>query len=526
MIFKSPYPNIEIPDVPVASFILEHAPRFAAQPALIDGRTGRTLTYDQLVTAIDRTAAGLAAHGFRKGDVFAIHCPNVPEYAVAFLAVAKLGGIATMVSPLFIKTELATQLKDSGAAYLLTDSEHVATALAAAQTVNLREVFVLGESDDARGATSFSALQNHEGRAPSVEINPREDIVALPYSSGTTGWPKGVMLTHYNLVAMLRQLEAADILRSEDRTICVVPCYHLYGIHCVINLALRAGATVVTLPQFDLEEFLRAVQDYEINILPVVPPIVLVLSQSPLVDRFDLSKLKTMHCGAAPLSVDVANSACKRLGVNISYGYGMTELSPLSHLTYRQANVQKPESTGYCLPNTLCKIIDVDSKIELGPGAEGEVCVRGPQVMKGYLNQPAATAELIDSEGWLHTGDIGYADEDGALFIVDRLKELIKYKGRQVAPAELEAVLLSHPAVADAAVIPSPDEFAGEVPVAFVVLKESVSSAEILSFVSERVAPYKRIRRVEFVDHIPKSPAGKILRRVLAQRVREHVRHS
>lgn len=532
MIFKSPYPDIEIPDIPVASFILERAAQFSARPALIDGRTGRTLTYNQLVNAVDRTAAGLAARGFRKGDVFAIHCLNTPEYAVAFLAVAKLGGVSTMISPLFNQTELTVQLKDSGAVYLLTNSQFAKTALAAAGAANVREVFLLSDADGAEGgevaegATSFSSLLNTKTQAPEIKINPREDIVALPYSSGTTGWPKGVMLTHYNLVAMLCQLETADILRRDDRAICVVPCYHLYGVHCIMNLALRVGATVVTLPKFDLEGFLRAVQDYEINILPVVPPIVLVLAQSPLVDRFDLSKLKTMHCGAAPLSVDIANSACKRLKVNISYGYGMTELSPLSHLTYRKANVEKPESTGYCLPNTWCKIVDVDSKIELGPGAEGEVCVRGPQVMKGYLNQPEATAELIDSEGWLHTGDIGYADEDGALFIVDRLKELIKYKGRQVAPAELEAVLLSHPAIADAAVLPSPDEQAGEVPVAFVVLKESVSSAEILEFVSARVAPYKRIRRVDFVDQIPKSPAGKILRRVLAQRVREQVRRS
>lgn len=529
MIFKSPYPDIDIPDVDVASFILEHAPRFSAKPALIDGWTGRTLTYKELADAVDRTAAGLAARGFRKGDVFAIHCLNSPEYAVAFLAVAKLGGASTLVSPLFNQAELAVQLKDSGAAYLLTNSQFAETAQAAAGATNVREVFVLDETDgidSADGATSFSSLLDYQGEAPQTEISPREDVVALPYSSGTTGWPKGVMLTHYNLVAMLRQMETADVLRSEDRTICVVPCYHLYGIHCVINLALRAGATVVSLPQFDLEGFLRAVQDHEINVLPVVPPIVLALSQSPLVDRFDLSKLKTVHCGAAPLSVDVANAASKRLGASISYGYGMTELSPLSHLTYSGNNKQKPGSAGHCLPNTLCKIIDVESKVELEPGAEGEVCVRGPQVMKGYLNQPEATAELIDSEGWLHTGDVGYVDEDGALFIVDRLKELIKYKGRQVAPAELEAVLLSHPSIADTAVIPSPDEFAGEVPIAFVVLKESVTAAEIMDFVSERVAPYKRIRRVEFVDHIPKSPAGKILRRVLAQRVREHVRRS
>lgn len=524
MIFKSPYPEIEIPDTPVASFILEHATRFGARPALIDGQTGRVLTYDKLVEAIDRTAAGLFARGFRQGDVFAIHCANAPEYAVVFLAIATLGGIATMVSPLFNEAELTVQLKDSGANYLLTDSALVGTASAAARAVNLREVFVLGESDDADDATSFSAIQNHAGGAPSVEINPREDVVALPYSSGTTGWPKGVMLTHYNLVAMLRQMETATVLQAGDRIVCIVPCYHVYGFHVVVNLALRTGATVVTLPRFDLEEFLGVLQDYEINIVPVVPPIVLALAQTPMLDRFDLSKLETLHCGAAPLSVEVASTACERLGVRIRYGYGMTELSPLSHLTYDAGNEDKPASAGYCLPNTTCKIVGVESRVELGPGEEGEVCVRGPQVMKGYLQQPQATAELIDQEGWLRTGDIGYADEDGALFIVDRLKELIKYKGRQVAPAELEAVLLSHPAIADAAVIPSPDEKAGEVPIAFVVLKETVAAAEIVDYVAARVAPYKKIRRVEFVAEIPKSPAGKILRRVLAQRVRREVR--
>jgi acyl-CoA synthetase (AMP-forming)/AMP-acid ligase II len=278
------------------------------------------------------------------------------------------------------------------------------------------------------------------------------------------------------------------------------------------------------LRQFDLEKFLRALEKYKVTVVPVVPPIVLALSASPLVDRFDLSKLEALHCGAAPLSPEVANACSQRLGVNISYGYGMTELSSLSHLSYRNAEKPKTHSIGYCLPNTVCKIIDLESKHDLEPGEKGEVCIRGPQVMKGYLGQPEATAEIIDSEGWLHTGDIGYTDEAGALFIVDRLKELIKYKGRQVAPAELEAILLSHPAIADAAVIPSPDEKAGEVPIAFVVLKQSASPEEIIIFVAERVAAHKRIRRVEFVDEIPKSPAGKILRRLLVQRVREHIR--
>jgi len=521
MIFKSPYPDITIPEVPITEFILEKTSSFSAKPALIDATTDRSLTYEELNDAVNRMAAGLALRGFQKGDVFAIHCLNGPEYAVAFLAVAKLGGACTMVSPLFNESELTTQLKDSNAKYLLTDPQLAEVALAAARAVDIREVFALGEFD---GTTPFCSLLDNLGKVPSVEIDPRSDIVALPYSSGTTGLPKGVMLTHYNLVAMLSQMEAVDVLRSQDTTICVVPCYHLYGLHIVINLALRTGAIAVTLRQFDLEKFLRALEKYKVNVVPVVPPIVLALSASPLVERFDLSKVEALHCGAAPLSIEVANSCSERLGVRISYGYGMTELSSLSHLSYRNAENHKPDSTGYCLPNTVCKIIDLESKKDLQPGEKGEVCIRGPQVMKGYLGQPAATAEMIDSQGWVQTGDIGYADEDGALFVVDRLKELIKYKGRQVAPAELEAVLLSHPAIADAAVIPSPDEKAGEVPIAFVVLKKSATPAEIIDFVAARVAAHKKIRRVEFVDEIPKSPAGKILRRLLVQRVREHIR--
>jgi acyl-CoA synthetase (AMP-forming)/AMP-acid ligase II len=521
MIFKSPYPDIAIPEVPLTDFIFERAPQFSAKPALIDGATGQTFTYGELVAAVDRVAAGLVAHGFRKGDVCAIHCLNCPEYAIAFLAVAAVGGVCTMTSPLFNQSELTTQLKDSGANYLLTDSRLGTTGLAAARAASVREVFVLGE---AAGAISFSTLLDWNGARPRVEIDPREDLVALPYSSGTTGWPKGVMLTHYNLVAMLCLMEATEVLTSDDKTICAVPCYHLYGSHIVLNMGLRTGATVVTLPKFDLETFLRAMQDYAITVAPAVPPIVLELSRNPLVDRFDLSHLTTVFSGAAPLSVEVAKACCERLKVRINYGYGMTELSPLSHLTYRHAETDKPESTGYCLPNTLCKIVDAETKAELPAGASGEVWVRGPQVMKAYLGHPEATAEIIDSEGWLHTGDIGYADEDGALYIVDRLKELIKYKGRQVAPAELEALLLSHPLIADAAVIPSPDADAGEIPVAFVVVKASVAADDIMKFVRERVAPHKRIRRVEFVDQIPKNATGKILRRQLVERVRKTVR--
>jgi acyl-CoA synthetase (AMP-forming)/AMP-acid ligase II len=523
MIFKSPYAHIEIAATPIATFVLEQARQLATKPALIEGRTGRTLTYEQLATAVNNTAAALAARGFRKSDVLAIYCFNSPEYAVAFLAVAALGGATTMVSPLFNETELVTQLQDSGARFLLTEVQLALTAKSAAGIAQLQEVFILGD-EEIEGLVSFGTLMNYSGEAPQVEINPCEDIAALPYSSGTTGLPKGVMLTHYNLVAILRQMETVDVLRREDKTICVIPCYHVYGFHVVINLALRSGATVVTLPRFEGAEFFRALQNYKINVVPAVPPIVLALARNPLVEEFDLSALERVHCGAAPLSVEVAETCATRLGISINYGYGMTELSPLSHLSSAESHRNQPGAAGYCLPNTECKIVSIDDRTELAAGQEGEVCVRGPQVMKGYLHQPEATAAMIDTQGWLHTGDVGYATGEGELFIVDRLKELIKYKGRQVAPAELEAILVSHPAVIDAAVVPSPDADAGEVPIAFVVSHSAPSAEEIMNFVAERVAPHKKIRRVEFVDHIPKSPTGKILRRLLVQRVREEAR--
>src|SRR5205814_1967869 len=261
MIFKSPYPDIAIPEVPLTDFILERAPQFSAKPALIDGATGQTFTYGELVTAVDRVAAGLVAYGFRKGDVCAIHCLNCPEYAIAFLAVAAVGGVCTMAPPLFNESELIIQLKDSGATYLLTDSRLGTTGLAAARAAGVREVFVLGE---AAGAISFSTLLEQNGARPRVDIDPREDLVALPYSSGTTGWPKGVMLTRFCMVAMLRLTEPTHVISGDDRAICAVPCYRLDGSRIVMNMGLRTGATVVTLPKYDLETFLRTMQDYAI----------------------------------------------------------------------------------------------------------------------------------------------------------------------------------------------------------------------------------------------------------------------
>lgn len=519
MIFSSPHPAVTVPEISITEFVLARAADLGGKPALIEGLTGRSITYAELPGLIRRLAKGLTNHGFTKGEVLAIYSPNLPEYALAFHAAAILGGATTMVPPLFTDDEIVTQLRDSGAKYLFTVPELLKKAQQAAQSAHISRIFVI---DGSNGAHSFGSLLANDGEVPQVNIDPRADVAALPYSSGTTGYPKGVMLTHYNLVAMLRQMEASDAFAENDTVVCIVPMYHLYGLHVVVNLGLTRGATIVTLPRYEPAIFLQTLEKYRVTVAPLVPPLVLALARAPEVDKYDLSALRLIHCGAASLAANVADACSSRLNCQIRYGYGLTEVSPLSHASIA-SRPDKKGSVGYCLPNTECKIVDNLSGQDLEPGQKGEILVRGPQVMKGYLGNMQATTEMIDRDGWLHTGDIGYAAEDGRLFVVDRLKELIKYKGRQVAPAELEAVLLSHPAIADAAVIPSPDEEAGEVPKAFVVLQKEASPDDIMSFVAERVAPHKRIRKLEFVSEIPKTPAGKILRRILVERERARV---
>jgi acyl-CoA synthetase (AMP-forming)/AMP-acid ligase II len=514
MIIKGPYQDVAIPETALTPFVLHRAKELPGKPALIDGPTGRKISYTQLADSISIVAHNLAQRGFKKGDVFGILSPNCPEYAIAFHAVATLGGIVTPINPLYTKQEIAHQLKDSGARFLVTVPGCAEKAVEAVKHGMIEELFVFGT---APGATSFDTLLIDNGRAEQVKIDPREDLIALPYSSGTTGLPKGVMLTHYNLVANICQMEGLCYFYETDTLICVLPLFHIYGLVVVLNMGLYSGSTIVMMPRFELESFLKAAQDYEVTLAHLVPPIVLALSKNPIVDNYRLRNLKTIFSGAAPLGEDLTRACMDRLGITVRQGYGMTETSPVTHSSPAPPLEIKFGSVGVAAPNTECKIIDLETGAPLGPGEKGEVCVRGPQIMKGYLNNPEATARTIDAEDWLHTGDIGYADEDGHFFIVDRAKELIKYKGLQVAPAELEAVLLTHPAVADAAVIPYPDDEAGEVPKGIIVLKEPAEPQALLEFVAERVAPHKKIRHIEFVDKIPKSPSGKILRRVLVE---------
>ena len=522
MIHRSPFPDVDVPTASLPAYVLRDVEAHPDKAALVDGPSGRTLRYGQLAGAVARVASGLAARGLAKGDVLAISSPNLPEYAVVFLAATSLGGIVTTANPLSTPGELNHQLVDSGAKLLVTVPPLVDVARQAIDRTVVRELIVFGEADR---ATPFAALLEDGVTVDPAPIDPAEDVAVLPYSSGTTGRSKGVMLTHRNLVANLAQLEAmaphvAVPVDGDDVVLGLLPFFHIYGMTVIMCYSLLKGATIVTMPRFDLEQFLGLIQSHDVSYVNVVPPIVQALAKHPVVDGFDLSSLRGLMSGAAPLGGDVARLAADRVGCAVMQGYGMTELSPVSHSNPDDADTIDPALVGPPIPGTECRVVDVDTGEDVGVGEPGELLVRGPQVMRGYLNDADATAAAIDDDGWLRTGDIAVVNDGGYFAIVDRVKELIKYKGFQVAPAELEALLLTHDGVGDVAVVASPDEEAGEVPKAFVVPQGELDPDELLAFVAARVAPHKRVRRMELVERIPKSASGKILRRELIDRER------
>ena len=511
--YTSPLPQVEIPTSAVTPYVLSRVAELADHPAIIDGPTGRSYTYSQLAEATARFAGWLHSRGFGKGDVLGILLPNLPEYFIVFHGAATVGATVTTINPTYGPQEVAFQLNDSGATLLVTIPLFVPTAEDAVAQSAVTDIVVIGESETHIQFSDALAAGPFDGQAP---VDTARDVVVLPYSSGTTGLPKGVMLTHRNLTANMAQVE--HILRVEagvERVIAVLPFFHIYGMQVLMNNVIQRGGTVVTMPRFDLAEFLRILQDHAITIAYLVPPVVLALAKHPMVDDYDLSSLRLIFSGAAPLSGELANEVRQRLDVAVLQGYGLTETSPVTHST--PEGTYNPASVGVTISNTETRIVDPATGDDLGVGLDGEIWIRGPQVMQGYLNNPEATAATIDADGWLHTGDIGHFDDNGLLFIVDRLKELIKYKGFQVPPAELEGILLTHPAITDAAVIGIPDVEAGEIPKAFVVAApgSGLDAQAVMDYVGEHVASYKRVREVEFIDAIPKSASGKILRREL-----------
>jgi len=530
--FASPFPDVEIPQSAVYDFLFgDIAEADRDRVALVDTGTGANTTYGEMVTRIDAFAGALSARGIGVGDVVGLLAPNSSAFAIAFHGILRAGATATTINALFTANDIAKQLTDSHARMLITVTPLLPQAAGAAAAVGLAdaELVVLdGDGEAASGRPNAEDLLTAGVEPPRVGFDPATHLAVLPYSSGTTGVPKGVMLTHRNLVANVAQIRPLHGMTADDTVLAVLPFFHIYGMTVLLNAALHARARLVIMPGFDLGRFLANIETHRCTVLFIAPPVAVALAKHPMIDDHDLSSLRAIMSGAAPLDADIGRIAAKRLGCRLVQGYGMSELSPVSHITpfdgFSPSGRDAPlSSVGWTVPNASCRIIDPESGAEITPPAEGisktgELWFRGPNVMTGYLGNDKATRETIDDWGWLHTGDLAEVDADGCVYIVDRLKELIKYKGYQVPPAELEAVLLHHPDIADAAVIGVVDTESGEeVPKAFVVRQpdSDLTGEAVMTFVASHVAPYKKVRCVEFIDAIPKSASGKILRKDL-----------
>ncbi|KAJ1268680.1 hypothetical protein BS78_07G153200 [Paspalum vaginatum] len=525
-VFRSTLLDIAIPDhLPLHDYVLERLAERRDRACLVDGATGETLTFGDVDRASRAVAAGMrAALGVRRGATVMLLLPNCVEFALAFLACSRLGAPATTANPLHTAPEIAKQAAASGATVVVTEPAFVD------KVRGLPGVSVVATGAGAEGCVSFSDLAAYDAAEHAAEDGDglaaaASDVVALPYSSGTTGLPKGVMLSHRGLVTSVAQLVDGDNphlhFRDDDVLLCVLPMFHVYSLHSILLCGMRAGAAIVVMKRFNTLRMFELVKRHAITVIPLVLPIAVEIAKSDAIDRHDLSSVRMVISGAAPMGKELQDILRAKLPrAVLGQGYGMTEAGPVLSMCMAFAKEPSPVKSGACgtvVRNAELKIIDPETGLSLPRNQPGEICIRGKQLMKGYLNNPEATAETIDAEGWLHTGDIGYVDDDDEIFIVDRLKELIKYKGFQVAPAELEAMLIAHPGIADAAAVPMKDDSCGEVPVAFVVTSHGseITEDEIKQYVAKQVVFYKRLHEIFFVDAIPKAPSGKILRKDL-----------
>jgi acyl-CoA synthetase (AMP-forming)/AMP-acid ligase II len=516
-----------------ADYITRDWEVFSSRVAIHDSAIGVDFTYQELDRSVWSCATGFQQRGLGNGIVLALFAANSAEWTVVFLSALRAGGCVTTLNPAYGAEEVRHQLEDARAVWVATVSPLLGVVQQAAwNSTTLKWTLVLDvqclDVPGIQGATSLSELLRTDPADFVVpSIRPEVDLAVLPYSSGTTGLPKGVMLSHANLIANQIQMgeESTLNIAINDVIMAVLPFYHIYGMTVIQGLGLGRGAKLVSMPKFDPGEFLSLLKDHAVTVAFVAPPIVSFLAKHPLVEEFlPLPQLKEIFSGAAPLGHELAVLCKRRLGIRtLRQGYGLTETSPGTHCgTY---GTSKHGSCGRLIPNVVAKIVDIDSREALGTGEEnvGEIWIKGPNVMKGYLGNAQATAACIDSEGFFHTGDVGYVDGAGDFFITDRLKELIKVKGFQVAPAELEALLAGCPGVGDAAVIgiAAEREGDGQVPKAFVVRKPDgpyVTEDHIMEYVEARVVAYKCLAKVEFIDAIPKVPSGKILRKELRAR--------
>lgn len=523
--FRSPYPDVEIPELSIYDYLFgDLTDADLDRVAIVDGATGASTSYRTLIGQINRVAGALANRGVGPGTVVGLLCPNIPAFASVFHGILRSGATVTTINSLYTSDDVANQLTDSGATWLITISPLLGSAQPAATMVGLDAEHLI-VIDGVAGHPSLADLLAEGADAPDVTFDPATHVAVLPYSSGTTGRPKGVELSHRNLVANVEQARGLLTVVADDRLLALLPFFHIYGMTVLLNLAFKQRARLVTMAKFELPEFLRIIQEHACSYVFIAPPIAVALAKHPLVDSYDLSSVHTILSGAAPLDGALSDAVGHRLGCRMLQGYGMTEASPVTHLIPQNALEVPSGSVGFTIPNVVCKLISTETGAEIevptkGVSEPGELLVHGPNVMLGYLNNEQATRETIDAEGFLHTGDIATVSAEGVVRIVDRSKELIKYKGYQIAPAELEALLLTHPLIADSAVIGVPDDDGQEVPKAFVVIVAGadLTGEAVMAFVEERVSPHKKVRRVEFIDVIPKSSSGKILRKDLRVR--------
>lgn len=509
---------------PLQDMLKRAVQRDGSKTAVID--VDRTFTFRELDDLSDKFASALAAEGVSKGDHIGLLAPNCVEFVIAFYGIIKVGAVATTINSGYREREIAHQLNDSAAQTLIVHQALVEMADAAQDMAKGVTKRIVIEPESNNAGTFWGLIESAPSAIPSVTVNPKEDLVALPYSSGTTGLSKGVMLTHHNLTSNVRQLNDRSeqgVIRQDDVILVHLPLFHIYGMEILMNGSIGAGATQIMMGRFDIEEFLKLMSNHKVTMLFTAPPVGLGLSQYPGVANYDLSALRVGFIGAAPLSADLQGRIQDKVGFSIIQGYGMTEASPLTNADFMEPDMQRMGSIGTAVPDTEQKVVDLeDDTKEVGVDEIGELMLRGPQVMKGYYNNAQATADTLTEDGWLHTGDIVRMDSDRYVYVLDRKKELIKYKGFQVPPAELEGVLLEHPGISDAAVIGKLDDESGEIPKAFVVRSpdSEVSDADVMAFVAGKVATFKHIREVEFIDAIPKNASGKILRRVLIEQER------
>ena len=509
----------------VHDVVFESCRRNGGKTALIDTSCNRRFTFAEYGSLVESLARGLISAGLAPGEVVAIFLPNSWEFAITYHAATLAGGIPTLLNPSYREREIRYQLDNSGAAFLITDSpllENVKLAgLPGLRRVFTTRIFTT-QVQSACCEDFASLLRPMSAKFPNAIQNSRETIAALPYSSGTTGLPKGVMLSHYNLVANVYQVLGPNAARltPDDVMLCFLPLYHIYGLTVALTLSLALGSTLVLMPRFDVQKLCALLIQEGVTMMPMVPPAINALCQAAEAGIFPRNhRLRWIKSGAAPLAPELARRLADLTGIIVNQGYGMTEASPVTHVGYiAPPEMNRPASIGQPLALTDCRILDLDGN-EAAPGEAGELVMRGPQIMLGYWRDPQATAAVL-RDGWYFSGDIVRCDADGFYYVLDRSKEMIKYKGFPVAPAEVESLLLEHPAVRDCGVVAKPDLDAGEIPCAFVVLRESfipsdALAKELCDFVADRLSRHKQPREVHFVDVVPRTPSGKILRREL-----------